>query len=228
MTVREVRAAAVQDTLARLRGIERDQGVTREALGAMKAALIELASRSELFPAEHFPTLDGRGSIYRLSEDPDRRFALYASAGVPGKAAPPHNHTTWAVIAGVFGDEHNVFYERIDNRAVPCEGKLRKSGELTVKRGTAVGCLPDDFHTIEVTSATPSLHLHMYGLSLEHLPDRVFFAGSTGGAYKHYPANPHIVSPPLTPQEHKAMLHDGQEMALLDVREEGVFSKRHL
>ncbi len=132
------------------------------------------------------------------------------------------------MISGVYGDEHNVFYERIDNRATPGEGQIRKTGELTVKRGNAVGFLPDDFHTIQVTSATPSLHLHMYGMSLENLPERIYFSGSTGGSYKTYPANPNIVSPLVTPAELKAMLHDGRELALLDVREEGVFSKRHL
>jgi rhodanese-related sulfurtransferase/predicted metal-dependent enzyme (double-stranded beta helix superfamily) len=228
MTVMDSRAAAVTETVARIRKIEREQGVTPAALEAMKQTLISLASRTELFPAEHFPCLGGYGSIYRLSEDKDRRFALYASAGMPGKGAPPHNHTTWAVISGVFGDEHNVFYERIDNRATAGEGQLRKTGELTVKRGTAVGFLPDDFHTIQVTSDTPSLHLHMYGMSLENLPERIFFSSSTGGSYKHYPANPNIVSPLVTPAELKAMLHDGKELALLDVREEGVFSQRHL
>ena len=54
----------------------------------------------------------------------DGRFALYGSAGVPGKAQPPHNHTTWASIAGVFGDEHNVFYERTDRGETPGEGRL--------------------------------------------------------------------------------------------------------
>ena len=58
-----------------------------------------------------------------------------------------------AAIAGVYGDEHNVFYERTDNRATPGVGAIRKTGELTVRRGNAVGFLPDDFHTID--SARP-------------------------------------------------------------------------
>src|SRR5258708_25925569 len=148
-------------------------GVTRATLDAIKPVLIALAARTELFPPEHFPVAQGgHGKVYRLAEDADRRFALYASAGVPGKAQPPHNHTTWAVISGVFGDEHNVFYERIDNRATPGEGQLRQTGELTVKRGNAVGFLPDDFHTIQVISDTPTLHLLIYGMSLENLPAR--------------------------------------------------------
>ena len=229
MSVMAKRAEAVAETVAQIRRIEQTKGVNPDALASIKSTLIALAERSELFPPEHFPVAAKQhGMVYRLAEDPDHRYALYASAGVPGKAQPPHNHTTWAVIAGVYGDEHNVFYERIDNRAVAGEGSIRKTGELTVRRGSAVQFMPDDFHTIEVRGDKPSLHLHMYGLSLEHLPERIFFSSSTGGAYAVFPASPNIVSPVVGAAELRAMLIDGEELALLDVREEGVFAKRHL
>jgi rhodanese-related sulfurtransferase/predicted metal-dependent enzyme (double-stranded beta helix superfamily) len=229
MSVHKQRAAAVAQTMDAIRKIEAAKGVTPAALDDIKGALIALASRTELFPRAHFPVPSGsHGSIYRLSEDADLRYALYASAGVPGKAQPPHNHTTWASIAGVYGDEHNVFYERIDNRDTPGQGRLRRTGELTVRKGSAVAFLPDDFHTIEVMGSEQSLHLHVYGRSLEDLPGRIAFAASDGGPYKVFPANPNIVVPVVPPQELKAMLNDGGELALLDVREEGVFSKNHL
>jgi rhodanese-related sulfurtransferase/predicted metal-dependent enzyme (double-stranded beta helix superfamily) len=228
MSVLDRRAAAVAETVAAMREIEGRAGVTRAALDEMKGALVALAGRTELFPPEQFPVLDGSGALYRLSEDADRRFALYASAGVPGKAQPPHNHTTWAVIAGVYGDEHNVFYERIDNRATAGTGTIRKTGELTVRRGNAVAFLPDDFHTIAGTSEGPSLHLHMYGMSLENLPERLHFATSAGGPYKVFPANPNIGAPLLPASALKAMLTDEGELALIDVREEGAFGRNHL
>ena len=232
MSVLDRRAWAVTETVARVREIEREKGVTQAALADIKSMLVGLAMRSELFPPEHFPVCNGNqgasGAIYRLAEDPDRRFALYASAGVPGKAQPPHNHTTWAVIAGVFGDEHNVFYERTDDRETPGQGVIRRTGELTVRRGNAVAFLPDDFHTIEVTGGRSSLHLHMYGMSLENLPERIYFAGATGGAYKVFPANSGIMTAVVPARELKAMLGDGAELALIDVREEGEFEKNHL
>jgi rhodanese-related sulfurtransferase/predicted metal-dependent enzyme (double-stranded beta helix superfamily) len=229
MSLMEQRLAAVERTLKQVRRIEGELGATRAALDALKPVLIELAAASELFPAEHFPVSPGgSGRVYRLAEDPDRRFALYASAGVPGKAQPPHNHTTWAVIAGVFGDEHNVFYERIDNREAPGTGRLAKTGDLTVRRGNACAFLPDDFHTIEVTGSAPSLHLHLYGMSLENLPERIYFSSSTGGAYSVFGAPPHIACPMVPPAELKAMLGDGEELAVLDLREEGVFAESHL
>jgi hypothetical protein len=101
MSVSHRRAAAIAETVARVRAIEAEQGIGRAALAAIEAELIALGARADLFPLADFPVPAGRtGEIYRLSEDADRRFALYASAGVPGKAQPPHNHTTWAVIAG--------------------------------------------------------------------------------------------------------------------------------
>jgi rhodanese-related sulfurtransferase/predicted metal-dependent enzyme (double-stranded beta helix superfamily) len=225
--VMDRRAAAVTETIAAIRGIETELGVTPAALDRIREQLIALATRSELFPEASFPIPAGApGRAYRLAEDSDHRFALYASAGAPGRAAPPHNHTTWAVIAGVYGEEHNVFYRRTDDRSVAGEGRLERTHELTIVRGNACTLMPDDFHTIETRGPRSGLHLHMYGMSLEHLPGRITFAAESGGRYFVYPPTPGIATPVVSPEDVRAMLKDGGEMALLDVREEGVFSDR--
>ncbi|MBC7802840.1 MAG: sulfurtransferase, partial [Candidatus Parcubacteria bacterium] len=229
MTTQEQRGRAVEALIARVRAIESAEGVTRASLKRIKAELIALATRSELFPAAHFANVPGRsGTIYHLAEDPDGRFALYGSAGVPGKAQPPHNHTTWASIAGVYGDERNVFYERVDRGETHGEGKLQLSHELTIRRGNACAMLPDDFHTIEVTSPTESLHLHLYGRTLEDLPDRITFPSSSGGKLARFMAKPEIHCPRITPPELRALISAGGELAILDVREEGVHARGHL
>jgi len=229
MTLQEERACAIGELIGRVRAIEGAEGVTRTSLGRIKAELIALASRTELFPAEHFANIPGRfGTIYHLAEDPDGRFALYGSAGVPGKAQPPHNHTTWASIAGVYGEEHNVFYERSDRAEIPGEGRLRHTSELTIRRGTACAMLPDDFHTIEVTGKSESLHLHLYGKTLEDLPDRIGFPSSTGGRIARFMAKPEIYCPRITPRELRDLISAGGELAILDVREEGVHARSHL
>ncbi len=222
------RTEAVSAMIGRVREIEGRLGVTPAAIEAIKAELTALARQEHLFPAQHFPVKSGHGTVYRIAEDADHRFALYGSAGVPGKAQPPHNHTTWAVISGVRGEEYNVCYRRSDNGSVPGEGKLERTGDLAVKQGNAIGFLPDDFHTIEVKGTEPSLHLHLYGLSLERLPQRIFFGDSAGGAYTVFPAPPKIGPCLVTAPELKAMLRDGGELALLDLREEGTFAAAHL
>ena len=228
MTIQSRREAAIAGLISTVRAIEARQGANRNSLDQIKDALIGLATQSDLFPAEHFKVFGSKGTIYHLAEDPDGRFALYGSAGVPGKYQPPHNHTTWATIAGVYGDEHNVFYECPDRDVRPGEGSLRKFDEFTVRKGNACALMPDDFHTIAVTSATESLHLHLYGKTLEDLPGRITFATPEGGKYARFMAKPVIHSPRITPQEVRALTASAEEVAILDVREEGVHSRGHL
>jgi hypothetical protein len=80
--------------------------VTREGVEAVKIVLIKLAKKKKSFPLSDFPihpNADGNGDIYRLSEDDDHRFALYASIGMPGKGVWSHNHT--------IKNPHNVGYD---------------------------------------------------------------------------------------------------------------------
>ena len=189
------RNAAIAEAVERVRAVEAEKGVNREALKEIRAILLELATRQELFPARDFEAKkneQGFDAVYLLSEDADRRFALYMSTGVSGKDVPPHDHTTWAVIVGVEGEEHNRFYERTDDRSEPGRGLVRLTGEKTVRPGTGVCMMPEDIHSIHNHSGRPNRHLHMYGLSLEHLSNRVKY-DMKAGTYKVFPAPSHIV-----------------------------------
>ncbi|MFO0997313.1 MAG: rhodanese-like domain-containing protein [Alphaproteobacteria bacterium] len=229
MSIMDKRAAAVENAIARARAIERERGVTRDSLAAMQPVLIDLARQAELFPEHHFPVPDGKVAvIYHLAEDIDGGFALYASAGLPGKAQPPHNHTTWAIIAGVHGSEYNAFYQRTDNGSVPGQGTLERTHEVTVRPGSAVALMPDDIHSIAIPGPDWSLNLHFYGHTLEDLPDRIGFEGPAGGAYRRFMSKAQIGQPVVDAPELKAMIRDGGELAILDVREEGLFAKGHL
>lgn len=207
--------------MQRIRGIAAS-GITRERLDEIKSAVTRLAERDELFPREQFP-LGPRDAprVYYLGQDGDGSFAIYASAGAPGKRQPPHNHTTWAVISGIYGQEHNVLYRRVRDDA------LEATGEITVRRGNAVALLPDDVHTIGVIGDEYSLHLHVYGRSLEQLPGRVTFESERGGQSKPFPANPNITSPRISAADLKALVRSGCEYALLDVRSEELYGTGH-
>lgn len=194
MDIRTERTARVAETIDGIRDIERTKGVNPDALNDIKGLLLKLAENKELFPVEDFPIdpeTDGNSVIYCLSEDPDHRFALYASSAMPGKGVAPHNHTTWAVIVGVHGDEHNIFYQRSDDRSIPGEGIVEQSGEETVRHGSGVTLMPDDIHSIHVTGDNQTVHLHMYGLALQELHERVMYDRSAG-TYKVFPATQNI------------------------------------
>ena len=213
MTLHQERAAAVRRLIDEARQIEKG-GVTYANLDKIGGLLASLASRADLFPQEEFP-LGADGGIYRLSEDPDHRFALYASAGGAGKKVPPHNHTTWAIIAGVHGAERNVVYERLDNGAREGFVQLREAPakEKTLRGGDVIAYLPDDFHHIETpVGSGDALHLHFYGLSLEQLPDRVT-VDLAAGTSKRFMAKAKILTPVLSVQQVKEMLQSGEVFA---------------
>lgn len=175
----EARGEAVAATVAAVRRIEAEQGVTREALKAIRAELLALAAQGELFPAADFPgPEDGRGDrLYTLSMDDDRRFALYLNRGSADKDTPPHNHTTWAVIVGIAGEEHNKIYRRPSGAgAAPME----IAAEVTVKPGSGVCLLPDDIHSIHMRGTDPKLHLHLYGKAISEMTERVKYDPATG------------------------------------------------
>jgi rhodanese-related sulfurtransferase/predicted metal-dependent enzyme (double-stranded beta helix superfamily) len=224
MSLHQERAAAVRRLVDEAREIEK-AGVTRANLDKIGASLAKLARRTDLFPQEEFP-LGTDGGIYRLSEDPDHRFALYASAGGAGQKVPPHNHTTWAIIAGVHGAERNVVYDRLDDGTRADFVRLRENAarEKTLRTGDVIAYLPDDFHHIETPAGSgEALHLHFYGLSLEHLPNRVSIDMTTGNA-RRFMAKARILTPLLSVEQVKKMLGSGEVFAFFDVREEGEFS----
>lgn len=176
--VAEMRNTAVAEAIDRIRAIEAGQGVSHASLAAIRDVLRDLAASRELFPPEDFPIVKdeaGQNPIYLLSEDEDKRFALYLSCAQGEKVVPPHDHTTWAVIVGVEGEEYNTFYERSDDGSVEGAGYLRVVGEAVVGPGIGVCLMPEDIHHIETYGKTPTMHLHMYGLALDQLTERVVY-----------------------------------------------------
>ena len=197
-TIAEQRADAVADTLARVREIETTQGINRDALDNMRAELYKLAEQKELFPKNDFPPpSDGTQNVrYLLSEDADKRFALYMNSINPGKLTDPHNHTTWAVVAAVEGEEINRFYERTDDGTDDGKASLELSQEVVVRPGVGVAMMPDDIHSIAVEGDTPTLHLHMYGKSLDTITDRLGFDLEAGTVDRFNDKSGSKVSPP--------------------------------
>ncbi|SDJ75950.1 rhodanese-like domain-containing protein [Variovorax sp. OV700] len=223
------RARAVEAFLAQVRSLLLPgAAVSHDTLQPVADALVRLGQRRALFPAAHFPVdAEHPAQVYRLAEDVDGGFALYLSAGVAGKAQPPHDHTTWAVIAGVEGNERNELYRR-EKTSDRARDALVHQRTVDVAAGSAVVLLPDDVHTIELVGGQDGRHLHFYGRALELLDKRVVFEGAEGGSYRYFAAPKNIRHPAITPQALKAALSDGEEIALLDVREAGVFVRSHI
>ncbi len=165
--------------------------MTRGALERVKGRLLELAQRRDLFSFAQLPLRHQGSTMHLLSEDADHGFALYAVAAHSESKTPPHDHTTWAVVVGIEGVEINRHWRRLDDGAAPGAARLEEAGTTVVEPGSGVALMPEDIHSIERASAAPMLHFHLYGRSIEHLPERRQF-DRAAGTCRVYPASPNI------------------------------------
>jgi predicted metal-dependent enzyme (double-stranded beta helix superfamily) len=178
------RRQRVQDTLDDIRQRLSGKTLSRELLADITACLERLAQARELFDTSEFPPPaggKGESTRYRLNpDDGDGDIALYLNSINPGKTSVPHNHTTWAVIVAIAGDELNRVYERTDDGSDPEFAKLALAREQVVRPGAPIAFLPDDLHSIHVTGTAPTLHFHLYGQPLETLSGRIGIEPDTG------------------------------------------------
>jgi len=181
--IKAARAAAVGAAFADVREIEATQGVTPAALAAIRDRLMQLAAQGHLFPTAEFPSPPNgeKGSNrYLLTEAEGGRFAMYLNALNPGNETKPHDHTTWAVVVAVDGQELNKVYKRLDDGSDPDRCEIVLDHEVMVEPGRGICLMPDAIHSIHTTGTRPTRHIHMYGLALEKLDGRKAYVAETG------------------------------------------------
>jgi predicted metal-dependent enzyme (double-stranded beta helix superfamily) len=171
------RQMAVADSMRKIRHIINYQGVTSASLEQVKDTLLVLAAQAELFgPADYpTPTTEEYGKVYLLRDDDDGRFALYLVSSHPVGPSPIHDHGTWAVIAGLAGEEENTVYKRLDDGQQPGQANLKIDYKITLGQGDAIALMPDDIHHIVTTSEEPTRHFHLYGKGFIQQTDRLEF-----------------------------------------------------
>ena len=101
-----------------------------------------------------------------LHEEPDHTLAIFVVTMGPGESTPPHDHGTWAVIAGLEGRETNRWWKRATGDAVIA------SGEENVDAGTILTVPAGAIHSVHNESGTVCVTLQVYGTNPEHTPHR--------------------------------------------------------
>jgi len=187
VSVADKRTGAVESTVALIRKIAKTKGINPSSLEEIRKALAQLGTKRELFPASDFPApTDGDTTRrYILSENLDQTFTLYMNLVMPGHYSRPHNHTTWATVVAIEGEEGNQFFRRTDDQSVSGKATLEFEREVIVQPGISVALMPDDIHSIANKGSVPTMHLHMYGRSLETLSERIGF-DIKNGTYEHF------------------------------------------
>ena len=188
-----IRQSKIKSYVQDIKELVYGEEINRSVLNSIMERLLLLAKDKNFFNTDIFPVKEGDGSssLYLLSEEADHTFALYVVSELKGNMSPPHDHTTWAVIAGIEGEEVNKFYKLDKPPAENGKADIFEYTSKVVADGTGIALMPNDIHSIHCLTDAPTLNFHFYGKSIEHLPDRKAFNMKLG-TYKTFPANPHI------------------------------------
>ena len=111
----------------------------------------------------------GQGfGVHLLHEEPDHTLAVLAVSWLPHRGTPPHDHGTWALVAGVEGEERNEFFQRVDDHSHPGHAELKRLGEKNYGPGSVVAMPRSTIHRVWNDTDSVSVSLHIYGKNINY------------------------------------------------------------
>jgi predicted metal-dependent enzyme (double-stranded beta helix superfamily) len=136
--------------------------------------LVERLARSRAWVRPGYYECDSEQGfgVHVLHEEPDHSLWVIAASWLPHRGAPPHNHGTWAVVAGIDGEEKNIIWRRRGNR-------LERGGSETIGPGQVATFLSNAIHSVINEGERTTLSLHVYGRNL-NFAERSRFDAETG------------------------------------------------
>lgn len=147
-----------------LRRIARDAGSEGEIIEELSPLARRLAlDKTWLQPGHYEADSDTGFTAHLLHEEPDHTLAVFAVSWLPGRGTPPHDHGTWAVVAGVDGVERNVWYKRVDDRSRPGFAELEVKMERSAGEGDLVCMKTGGIHMVRNETDRVTISLHTYG-----------------------------------------------------------------
>lgn len=118
---------------------------------------------------KHYETDSEQGfGVHLLHEEPDHTLAVFIVAWLPGRGTPPHDHGTWAVVAGVEGVERNIRYERLDDRSRKGYAQLGVKHDFLADPGELVCMKTGGIHAVRNETDRVTLSLHTYGKHINY------------------------------------------------------------
>ena len=161
---------SIKRLVADLRELKRRSATETQMLEVVPdlARRMVLSKHTWLRPAMCAPNAQGESAgIHALHEEADHSLAIFVVTWLPGDETPPHDHGTWAVIAGLEGHETNHWWKRLDDRSVAGYADIRRAGKQIVDAATVVAMPGESIHSLHNDSDGVSVTLHLYGINVD-------------------------------------------------------------
>ncbi len=127
-----------------------------------------VADKSWLQPKYYETDAEQGFGVHLLHEEPDHSLAVILVNWLPGRGTPPHDHGTWAVVAGIEGVERNVRYKRIDDASRADYAELEVKQDFDANEGELVCMKTGGIHKVTNETDRMTLSLHTYGRHINH------------------------------------------------------------
>jgi predicted metal-dependent enzyme (double-stranded beta helix superfamily) len=113
-------------------------------------------------------------AIHTVHEEADHSLAVFVVTWLPGDETPPHDHGTWAVIAGLEGHETNHWWRRLDDGSNPGYADVRRAGRQRIDASSIIAMAGDAIHSLHNDSDAVSVTLHVYGINVDYTDRRKY------------------------------------------------------
>jgi len=161
---------SIPELVADLRRLRDQHADERHILSQLRPLMRRAALSKSTWLEPHLYSADeeqGFG-VHLLHEEADHTLAILAVSWLPDRGAPPHDHGTWALIAGVEGREVNRFYRRNDDGTRPGYAELKQVGAHDCAEGDVLAMPTGAIHSVWNHGEAVSVSLHVYGKHVNH------------------------------------------------------------
>ena len=164
--------------LRRITAEAADESEIFDRLGPCAQRLV--ADKSWLKPEYYQADAEQGFGVHVLHEETDHSLAVFMVSWDPHKGVAPHDHGTWALIAGVEGIERNTSYTRLDDRGRDGYAEIEVKAETMAGPGDLI-CMKDGgIHSVHNDSDRVTLSLHTYGMHVNYTERSVYDPENNG------------------------------------------------
>ncbi|MDH3715687.1 MAG: cysteine dioxygenase family protein [Gammaproteobacteria bacterium] len=162
-------ANSIDHYIEELRRVTADTSDEDQIIARVGPLAQHVVQHKDWLQPKHYETDSDQGfGVHLLHEEPDHTLAVFIVAWLPGRGTPPHDHGTWAVVAGVEGVERNIRYERLDDRSRKGFAQLSVKHDFLADPGDLVSMKTGGIHAVLNETDRVTLSLHTYGKHINH------------------------------------------------------------